>query len=156
VTYSQHIVEEFYIHKGENVFHLQMPASEIRRILGTPLEEKKVIREHYHRPNYYVIKYSGIEFTYFDFHNTPEVMPVIVVITFKEPFQISNIDVIGRNKNEILNQYGNDAILQIESEYTYIRYTFRLQTPHHLVLQFRFNFFGICDEVSLIHSHFYI
>jgi len=155
-AYSQHAVEEFYVHNGENIFYLRMPASEIRRILGHPDEEEKIIREHYNRPNFYVIKYHGIEFTYFDLSHKPEIVPTVVAISFKEPYQICNLNMIGRNADEILAHYGNPKTKERQCEYKYFRYNFRLEMPDHLVLQFRFNALGICDEVSLIHSNFYI
>jgi len=156
ITYTQYTVEEFYIHDGENIFYLRIPANEIRRLLGSPIEEIKIIREHYHRPNYFIIKYHGIEFTYFDFSHRPEVSPTIIMITFKEPYKITNINVIGLNKKEVLEHFGEPTRSVEENDSIFLYYEFNLCMPHHLVLRFRFNIMGICDEVSLIHSNFYI
>jgi len=154
--YSQHTVEEFYVYDGENIFYLQMLASEMYRILGAPIEDIKIIREHFHRPNYFIIRYPGIEFIYFDFSHRPGLEPEIVVITIREPYQISNLNVIGRNKDEILKYFGEPNTINTQDGYIYIYYNFRLEMPNHLVLQFRFNAMRICVEVSVIHSHFYI
>jgi len=156
IAYSQHVIEDLYVHYRENIFYLRMPISEVRRLLGNPVEEEKIIREHYHRPNYFIIKYPGIEFTYFDFSHRPEIVPTVLVITFKKPYQLGNLNFIGRNKNEILEHYGTPDSVEEQGEYKYFNYVFNLQMPHHLVLQYRFNSLSICDEVSVIHSNFYI
>ena len=155
-SYCQHAVEEFYIHDDKNKFYLRMPASEIRRILGAPTEEKKIFREQYFRSNYYIVKYPGIEFTYLDLSHRPTVIPTIIVITFKEPYKIRNKSVIGQDSDNIIKYFGNpNSVRTIDNTLIY-NYEFELDDPHHFVLQIKFNDFGICDEVSLMHSIFFI
>jgi len=157
IGYSQHTLEEFYVHNGENIFYLDMPASEVRRIMGVPIEEEIIFGEGF-RPNYFIIKYPDIEFSFPDFSHKLELIPTIIMIRFNNNYLISNQSVIGRHKEDIIKHYGNPEpyTIRIYNECTYFSYNYLIQSPSHVNIQFEFNINGICTEIILTHSDLFI
>ena len=150
-----HTVGEFSVHDEENRFYLQMPAREVYDLLGNPLEVRRVRHPSpVHEFDRVIIKYQGITFIYADLFDDPQ----ILVIGFSENYQMNNMKLIGLNKNQVIEKYGTPGSIEKINRYTYFRYRFNLDQHglEHFILQFRFNSWGICVGVMLIHGFFNI
>ena len=149
--YPIHTVDEFPVHDMENRFYLLMPVKEVYNLLGTPLNVRIVSHPSPVHADRVILEYKGITFIHNDFFDDP----VILVIGFSENFQMNNMNLIGLNKNQIIEKFGTPHIVTF-NRVTYFRYRFALDDIglERLTLQFRFNSLGICDGVMLTHSFF--
>jgi len=152
VVFSQHSLEDFFLRDGEKTFYLQMPVSEVYKILGTPNE---IITHPRYAPNHFdriVLRYNEIEFHYYVFFDDPK----ILLIAFGGQYQIGNMNLIGSSREEILKKYGDPNYIERQGEYIHYRYVFKLSWDDTITMQIRFNALGICDGIILVHGLFYI
>jgi|TergutMp193P3_1026864.scaffolds.fasta_scaffold00083_17 hypothetical protein len=149
-AFSQQAEKDFFVHDGRNIFYLMMPVSEVYEILGNP-DKVQIIKNTvpFHDYNTVILEYSGIAFVYNDFFDNPE----ILIISFEDNYQSGNMNVIGRGRDEILEEYGAPASMEIQNGNIIFRYRFLLSPIVRITLQLRFNASGICVGAMLIHSN---
>jgi len=152
------IEEKYNVYDGENVFYLKMRVSEVYRILGNP-DEVRTVRnpDPYHDFNIITLSYSGIRFVYFDFYDDPDILEIILTGMGKE-YQIGKLKVTSFNSESILEEYCNPKYITPLNGYVYYNYELKPYgyTFEHIELQFRLNTNGICDEVWITHSGYYV
>ena len=157
IAFGQQVEEKYNIHEGEDAFYLLMPVSEVYKKLGNPDEiQRNKPHDYNHNYDTVILYYSGIAFTYFDYTDDPEVLVITLMLTDKN-YRIGNLSKkIGCHKDEIINKNGEPHYRRTINENIYFGYEINLRMPYHIVLEFRFNILGICDQVSLIHSLYYV
>jgi len=156
-AFSQQAGEKYNIYEGENIFYLLMPVSEVYKKLGNPNETQRIKPHDYnHKYDTVILSYSGIAFTYFDYTDDPKILVITLMKTDKN-YRIGNLSIkTGCNKDEIINTNGEPHYIRTINEYVYIGYETSIGIPYHIAIEFRFNTLGICDQVSLIHSLYYL
>jgi len=148
------IEEKYNVYDRENIFYLNMPVREVYRILGQPDEVLTVKRDPpYKNWDIVTLIYPGIVFRYADFYEDPEIY--VIALTGTE-YQIGSLKVPDFTMENILEVYGSPRYITQQNEYIYYTYTHPLRGPELIELQFWFNTDGICDEVILINTGFFV
>jgi hypothetical protein len=152
------IEEKYNVYDGQNIFYLEMRVSEVYRILGQP-DEILSVRNTVPNKDWNIVTliYPGIVFRYIDFYDDPKIDVIALTGTGKE-YRIGRLKVMGFSREDILEVYGNPEYITRQNENVYYRYELipsGMKTGH-IELQFRLNSGGICDEVMLIYSGFFV
>jgi hypothetical protein len=139
---------------------LKMLVSEVYRILGQP-DEILTVRNTAPHKNWDIVTliYPGIVFRYIDFYDDPKIDVIALTGTGKE-YQIGRLKVMAFGREDMLEVYGSPKYITPRNEYIYYRYTYSGppydEPSAHIELHFRLNSDGICDEVLLVYSGFYV